>query len=255
MEIMADNGYADGTPIWVDMSSSDADASQRFYTGLFGWTADEPNTEYGGYRMMRYDGKAVVGLGPQMGPGPVVWTTYVKVDDAADSAARAKAAGGSVMVEPMDVGEQGKMAIIQDPTGGVIGVWQPGQMGGADLYNEPVSMSWNELNTRDVEGSKRFYSQVFGWEPRTSGEGDQQYTEWLVGGKSVGGMMNMTGRVPDAVPPHWLTYFAVADCNDTVDKAKSMGGQAMVPPMDIPQGRFSVLADPLGATFAVIQLK
>ncbi|HXM56799.1 MAG TPA: VOC family protein [Candidatus Dormibacteraeota bacterium] len=251
---MADNGHAPGTPIWVDMSSADPSASAAFYTALFGWTADEANEEYGGYRMLRQDGKMVAGLGPQMAPGPTVWTTYVKVADADATAAKVEAAGGKVLMAPMDVGPQGRMAIIQDPSGGVVGMWQTGEHKGAELFNTPVSVSWNELNTRDVEGSKGFYSQVFGWQPRTSGEGAQAYTEWLVDGRSVGGMMDITGRAPEAVPPHWLTYFAVTDCAATVEKAQSLGAQVFVPPMTIPQGKFAVLADPQGAAFAVIQL-
>jgi predicted enzyme related to lactoylglutathione lyase len=251
---MADNGYAPGTPIWVDLSSSDPSASEKFYTALFGWTADEANEEYGGYRMLRQDGKMVVGLGGQMEPGPVVWTTYVKVVDADATAGRVEGAGGKVLMPPMDIGPSGRMSLIQDPAGAVIGLWQPAEHKGAEVFNKPVSVSWNELNTRDTESSKSFYSTVFDWQPRTSGEGAQAYTEWLVDGKSVGGMMDITGRAPDAVPPHWLTYFAVVDCAGTVEKAKSLGGQAMVPPMTIPQGTFAVLVDPLGAAFAVIQL-
>lgn len=252
---MAEDGYAPGTPIWVDLSSPDPAASERFYGDLFGWTADEPDPQAGGYRMLRYDGKMVAGLGPTMNPGqPPAWMTYIKVADASATASAAESAGGKVVMPAMDVMEAGRIAMIQDPTGGVVGLWQPGQHKGAELFNTPVSVSWNELSTRDVESAKRFYSQVFGWEPHTSGEPGQEYTEWRVNGKSVGGMMAMPDQVPAAVPPHWLTYFAVDDCQGTVARATERGGQVMVPPMTIPQGTFSVLADPQGAAFAVIQL-
>lgn len=252
---MADNGYAAGTPIWVDLSSNDTGASARFYEGLFGWKADEPDEQMGGYRLFRQGGKMVAGLGPIMNPGqPPAWSTYVKVDDADAVTAKAGAASGTVLVPAMDVGEQGRMAIFQDPTGAVIGIWQTGAHRGAELFNEPVSQSWNELSTRDTEAARRFYTQVFGWEPRVSGEGADAYTEWLVDGRSVGGMMQMRPEVPEAVPAYWLTYFAVGDCEATVARATELGGQVMVPPMTIPQGTFSVLADPDGAAFAVIQL-
>src|SRR5438874_6651815 len=114
---MADNGHAPGTPIWVDLSSSDPSASEAFYTNLFGWTADEANEEYGGYRMLRQDGKMVAGLGGQMEPGPVVWTTYVKAADADAITGRVEAAGGKVLMAPMDIGPSGRMALIQDPSG------------------------------------------------------------------------------------------------------------------------------------------
>jgi uncharacterized protein len=252
---MADNGYAAGTPIWVDLSSNDTNASARFYESLFGWKADEPNEEMGGYRMFRQGGKMVAGLGPIMNQGqPPAWATYVKVDDAEAVTSKAGAAGGTVLMPAMDVGEAGRMAIIQDPTGAVIGLWQTGVHRGAELFNQPVSQSWNELSTRDTGAAQRFYTQVFGWEPRTNGEGADAYTEWLVGGKSVGGMMQMRPEVPAAVPAHWLTYFAVADAEATVSKATQLGGQVLAPTMTIPQGTFAVLADPEGAAFAVIQL-
>jgi predicted enzyme related to lactoylglutathione lyase len=248
------NGVSAGTPSWVDLSSPDVDASAKFYGDLFGWTADPGSPEFGGYRMLRNNGKMVAGLGPIMNPGqPPVWTTYVSVDDAAATAAKAKQAGGQVLVEPMQVGDTGSMAILQDPTGAVVGLWQPNDMKGAEVFNTPVSLTWNELSTRDTEAAKRFYSAVFGWDPHTHGEGPQAYTEWHNNGKSIGGMMQTPAQVPAAVPPFWLTYFAVADTEGTVKKAQDLGATVMMPPTTIPQGIFAVLTDPAGATFAVIK--
>jgi len=244
-----------GTFSWVDLTVPDTKAAAKFYSELLGWTADEPNAEYGGYAMVRTNGKAVAGLTPQMSPGaPAAWTTYVNVDDADATAEKAKQAGGQVIFGPMDVMSQGRMALVQDPTGAVIGLWQAGEHRGADVYNEPGALSWNELQTRDIEAAKRFYSQVFGWDPHTNGEGAQAYTEWHLNGKSIGGMMAMPEQVPAAVPPFWLPYFVVTDAEATTQKAKELGGQVMMPPMTIPQGTFAVLADPDGATFAVIKL-
>src|SRR5215472_7413142 len=153
----------------------------------------------------------------------------------------------------LEFGGAGSMAILQDPTGAVFGLWQPGQHKGSEVFNTPVSLTWNELSTRDPEAAKRFYSSVFGWDPHTNGEGAQAYTEWQLGGKSVGGMMQTPPQVPAQVPPHWLSYFTVADCDATVAKAQSLGGSVMMPKTTIPQGTFAVLADPAGAAFAVIQ--
>ena len=252
---MADsNGVAAGTPSWVDLGSPDVDASVKFYGDLFGWTADEGSPEFGGYRMLRSNGKQVAGVGPLMNPQqPPSWTTYVSVDDAKATSAKAKAAGGQVLVDAMEVGEAGSMAILQDPTGAVFGLWQPGQHKGSEVFNTPVSLTWNELSTRDPEAAKRFYSSVFGWDPHTNGEGAEAYTEWHLGGKSIGGMMQTPAQVPAQVPPYWLTYFRVADCEATVQKAQSLGGTVMMPKTSIPQGTFAVLADPAGAAFAVIQ--
>jgi predicted enzyme related to lactoylglutathione lyase len=252
---MADtNGVAPGTPSWIDLGSPDVDASVEFYGGLFGWTADPGSPEFGGYRMLRNKGKQVAGVGPLMNPQqPPAWTTYVSVEDAKATSQKAKAAGAQVLVEPMQVGDAGSMAILQDPTGAVFGLWQPDQHKGSEVFNTPVSLTWNELSTRDVDAAKRFYSAVFGWDPHTHGEGGQAYTEWHLGGKSIGGMMETPAQVPAAVPPYWLTYFTVADTDSTVKKAQELGATVIVQPTKIPQGVFAVLTDPAGATFAVIK--
>ena len=248
------NGVAAGTPSWIDLGSPDVDASVKFYGDLFGWTADPGSPEFGGYRMLRSGGKQVAGVGPLMNPQqPPAWTTYVSVDDAKATSEKAKKAGGQVLVETMQVGDAGSMAILQDPTGAVFGLWQPDQHKGAELFNTPVSLTWNELSTRDPEAAKRFYSAVFGWDPHTHGEGSEAYTEWHLSGKSIGGMMQTPAQVPAAVPPYWLSYFTVSDTEATVKKAQDLGAQVLVPPTTIPQGVFAVLTDPAGAAFAVIK--
>jgi uncharacterized protein len=247
------NGVAPGTPSWVDLSSPDVDASVKFYGELFGWTADEGSPEYGGYRMLRSGGKQVAGVGPIMNPGqPPAWMTYVSVDDAKATSAKAQQAGAKVIVETMQVGDAGSMAVLQDPTGAVVGLWQPGQHKGAEVFNTPVSLTWNELSTRDVDGAKRFYNAVFGWNPKDNSDAGFEYTEWQLGGKSIGGMMRTPAEVPAEVPPYWLSYFQVADSAGTVKKAQELGATVMVPPTTIPQGTFAVLSDPAGAVFAVI---
>jgi predicted enzyme related to lactoylglutathione lyase len=245
-----------GVPSWVSLGSPDLEASKRFYGDLFGWTPQvAPQPEAGGYTIFQSAGKSVAGAGPLMNEQqPTAWTTYVSVQDADATAARAKEAGGQVLMAPMDVLDQGRMAVLQDPTGAVIAVWQPRAHKGADVFNEPGSLCWNELDTRDVEGAARFYNRVFGWGAKTSGEGAGAYTEWQVNDRSVGGMMPMPAMVPSDVPSHWLPYFAVQNCDRTASRATEIGGKTVVPPTTIPQGTFSVLADPQGAIFAIIQM-
>lgn len=249
--------YAPGIPCWVDLATPDIEAAAGFYSDVFGWDVPEqPNSaEMGGYRRATKGGKDVAGMMPLMQEGqPPAWSTYVSVADA-DATAKAVAdAGGTVIAEPMDVMDLGRMAVFADPAGAVIGIWQPGTFAGAQLVNEPGAVGWNELSTRDPEGAKTFYSAVFGWEANDLQMQDgSTYTEWLVDGRQVGGMLDMTGRMPDEVPPHWGVYFGTEDADATVEKAKAGGGEVLFGPMDIEPGRFATVRDPFGAFFNVMQ--
>ena len=247
--------YAAGTPSWIDIGT-DVEAAKRFYGGLFGWEGQDagPVEETGGYGFFLKNGKMVAGYGPQQNPGPPFWSMYISVADADDTAAKIKSNGGQVIMDPMDVMAAGRMAIFQDPTGAFFSVWQPGEHKGAQLVNEVGAFSWNELNTRDIDAAKAFYSAVFGWACETMEMGPMTYTEVKLGGEPIAGMTDMTANVPAEVPPHWLTYFPVDDADGAVSKAQELGGSVMVPPMDIPPGRFAVVADDKGAHFAVIKL-
>ena len=196
----------------------------------------------------------MAGIGPIMQEGqPPVWSTYVSTDDADAAVARAQEAGGAVVVEPTDVGDAGRFAFVSHPAGGHVGLWQAGRNIGAELVNEPGTLNWNELHTRDVEGAKAFYSAVFDWRAEDQSFGDMTYTVVYLGDKSIGGMMPMPPGVPDEVPAYWLAYFEVADCDATEAKAQELGGSVTSPAMDAEGvGRFAGLADPHGTTFAVI---
>lgn len=249
---MEKDSYDHGVPSWIDLGTPDIDASATFYSELFGWTVEEEtDPDAGGYRMCTMRGRAVAGLGPQMSPGPPFWTTYVTVDDADATAAAVVSAGGQVVMEPMDVLDVGRMAVFSDPVGAFFSVWQPKAHIGAGIVNEPGSLSWNELMTTDVEASKAFYGEVFGW-AATTHEGDMPYTEFMIDGNSIAGMMPKPPTVPAEVPPFWGIYFAVADTDGAAAKVTELGGSVMMPPFDIPQGRVAVVADPQGATFNII---
>ncbi len=161
-----------------------------------------------------------------------------------------------MIVEPMDVMDIGRMAVFADPTGAVFGVWQPKSFTGADLVNEPNSLCWNELLTRDADAGKTFYAAVFGWGGRPPAfEGaPTSYTVWENDGKQIGGMMQMTDEYfPAEIPPHWGVVFAVADCDAIVAKARELGATIRNEPMDMPIGRFAGIIDPQGASFTVMQ--
>lgn len=247
--------YEHGVPSWVDLGTSDIQKGAEFYSGLFGWEVELGGEEVGGYSMATLRGKFVAGLGPQMNPGPPYWTTYVTVDSADDAVARAKTNGGNVLMEPMDVMDAGRMAVFADPIGAVISVWQPINHIGAQIVNEPNSYSWSELVTTDTAKSKEFYGAVFGWGSETHGEGGPMpYTEWKIGDRSVGGMMPKPPMMPAEVPPHWGVYFAVDGTEAAMGKAKELGGQVIMGPMDVEPGTIAVVSDPQGAVFNIITL-
>lgn len=247
--------YAPGTPSWVDHGAKDIDASNSFYSSLFGWDAEDQGEEAGHYTILRKAGKTVAGnMGIMMEGQPSAWTSYVSVEDADKTVEAATQAGATVFAGPMDVMDIGRMAVFADPTGAAIGIWQPKTFIGAELANESGSFCWNELNTRDVPAAKRFYSAVFGWTPNDIEMDGMTYTEWRLGDTTVAGMMPMPEMVPAEVPAHWLVYFGTDDTDKTVAKAAELGAATLMPPTDIPPGRFAVLADPDGAAFAVIKM-
>lgn len=253
--------YTPGTFSWVDLQTTDAEGAKKFYTELFGWSAmDIPMGEGAVYTMLTLEGRDVAALS-QMSPEqqqqgmPPMWNSYVTVENADKSAAKAKSLGGTVLMEAFDVMEAGRMAVIQDPSGGVLSAWQPKNHIGAKFVNVPGSLTWNELATHDTAGAEEFYKGLFGWEAQTNDMGGgMMYTAFTNKGRMNGGMFPMPKEM-DGIPPHWITYFAVSDCDATIQKIQSLGGKVMMGPHDIPQtGRFAMVQDPQGGTFAVIKL-
>ncbi|HVF20150.1 MAG TPA: VOC family protein [Mycobacteriales bacterium] len=246
--------YPPGTPIWVDLMTTDLGAAREFYAGLFGWDSEDGDPAFGGYTMFTKGGKNVAGVGPVMAEGqPVVWSTYLATDDADKTTELVRSAGGQVIVEPMDIPGAGRMAMYADPTGAAVGVWQAGEMKGAELANEPGTVCWNELATRDVEAAKAFYSAAFPIEAQGT-DWDPTYSTLNVNGRPVAGLMPMPAGYPPQVPAHWATYFAVDDTDDVVAKAAELGAKVRQPASDSPAGRSAVLADPQGGVFAVIAM-
>ncbi|HEY7255448.1 MAG TPA: VOC family protein [Solirubrobacterales bacterium] len=250
--------YEPGTLCWIDLGTPDQDAAGEFYGSLFGWQLheDENAEETGGYRTAQLDGKNVGGVMKLMQEGqPPAWMNYVAVEDADATTQGARDHGGSVLVEPMSVLDYGRMAVLADPTGAVFGIWQAGRNIGADLVRETGAVAWNELNTRDPETAKSFYGDLFSWSFEDEEyEGTGTYTTIKLGDESIGGVIDITGRVPEEVPNNWLVYFAVEDADATLATAEEGGGTVAFGPMDIPRvGRIAVLQDPFGAAFAVIQ--
>jgi predicted enzyme related to lactoylglutathione lyase len=252
--------YAPGTPSWTDLASPDIAASERFYGELFGWDFDEqptgdPNNPYVMVRQAGNDVAGMMKLSPEMQAGgmPPVWSTYVTVADVDASTAKVKELGGAVLSRPMDVMDAGRMTVAADPTGAVFCLWEAKESIGAQVVNEPVSMTWNELMTPDIEAAKAFYGALLGWKPETMAMGGDgpAYTVWMLGDGGIGGAM---APPMEGMPAFWGVYFAVANCDATVTKAQELGAQVLNGPMDVPEvGRMAALMDPQGAAFSVIK--
>lgn len=253
--------YPAGTFSWVDLMTTDQPAAKKFYSTLFGWHInDMPMGPDSVYTMLELEGKSVAALS-QMSPEqqeqgmPPVWNSYITVDNADKSAAKAKSLGGTIVAEPFDVFDAGRMAVIQDPTGAIFSVWQPKTHIGASYVNYPNCLTWNELATTDREKANAFYEGLFGWTRNDQDMGDGViYTSFMNNGRMNGGMMQMTEEWGGA-PSHWMVYFAVEDVDASAAKVKELGGQVHVGPQDIPDtGRFAMVQDPQGAMFSIIKL-
>jgi predicted enzyme related to lactoylglutathione lyase len=250
-----------GTPCWVDLMSPDVDGAKAFYTAVFGWEAEDQFDDDGNriYVMFSKDGKSVAGLGgppPGMEQMPAVWNSYIATADVAATAEQVTAAGGSMMMPPMQIFESGEMAIFADPTGAPFSVWKAGRHIGSELANEPNTYSWNELMTRDVDTALAFYTEVFGWSYEPQDMGPIGTYHVIAGGDygGLGGLMAMPPDMPEQVPNHWGVYFTVADADATVAAINEAGGQVVQGPMAIPGvGTTAVVHDPAGGSFSIMQ--
>jgi hypothetical protein len=243
-----------GVPNWVDLATADLDGAIQFYTTLFGWTAEISGDDFGGYTTFQLNGLPVAGAGPLFGEGqPTAWSTYFTADDADLVAARVEAATGKVLVAPFDVMDQGRMSAFLDPSGAPFSVWEAGMMRGAEVLDLPGALTWAELNTRDLDTAMAFYGAVFGWTFRDAHVSGAPYVLCEHGPTSVAGIQLMTGSAwPDDVPPHWLVYFAVLDCDAAAEHAYALGGRVVHPPTTISVGRYALIEDPQGGTFAIL---
>lgn len=252
--------YDHGTFSWAELSSTDANAAKKFYGGLFGWTFDDVPMGKGElYSMAKQGDKTVCALytmGAEMKGVPVHWGSYVTVNDVDATTKKVAPAGGKVVKEPFDVMDVGRMSVVQDPTGALLCLWQAKKHKGADVLGDvPGSLCWNELYTNNVDRAGKFYVDVIGWKTKAVDMGPMGvYTLFNRGNdekRNAAGMMNMPPNMKGA-PSHWLAYFSTDDVDASTKKAKSLGGKVLMDPMDIPNiGRFSIVQDPQGATFAL----
>jgi uncharacterized protein len=242
--------HAPGTFSWVDLTTSDFEGARDFYGSLFGWEFEDNEIPGGGvYTMCKVGGEYVAAIPPATDQHPPHWNNYVTVASADDAAAKAKELGATLIEEPFDVMEAGRMALLQDPTGAALCVWEPRDAIGAGRVNDPGCLTWNELHTPDPAKALEFYTGLFGWDSdKMEMEGGLSYTIVKVGERSNGGMMD----AQEGEPPNWLPYFTVESRDATADKAKQLGAQELLR-LDMEIGKFAVFADPQGAAFAVYE--
>jgi len=249
--------HAKGAPCWVDLTTSDPARARDFYTALFGWTAEDPDPQHGGYFNFRKDGIRVAGcMGkvPGMEAAPEVWSVHLSTPDARQTLQDAQANGGQVLVDAMDVDDLGTMSLIADPSGAAVGAWQPGTHAGFGVVYENDAPVWFELHTRNYAAVLDFYRTVFGWKTATASDTDElRYTLLQPDDTQLAGIMDDTGHPHATLPSHWAVYFGVADADAAVAKVKEMGGSVVMEPMDTPWGRLAAVTDPTGAAFNLMQ--
>ncbi|HYN35211.1 MAG TPA: VOC family protein [Ilumatobacteraceae bacterium] len=248
-------------PSWIDLATPDPDASKSFYAGLFGWEFDDQPTDQDGvdYTMAMRNGHNAAGLmrlTPEMASSgmPSVWSTYVSVDDLDAAVADVEPAGGSVMQPPMDVMEAGRMAVVADPAGAVICLWEARTHIGAEVVNEHGAFSWSELMTPNPAAVEPFYADVFGWTAQSVPMPAGEYTIFKVTGGNPDGIAGAMAPPMDAIPAYWGVYFAVDDARATVEAAKELGAHVLMDATSMPGvGTLATLADPNGAVFSIMQ--
>jgi len=251
----ARDSYAQGTPNWVDLQTTDQAGAKTFYGGVFGWAFDDQPMDAGAvYSIAKIGDGQVAAIAPQSpelkaAGAPPMWNTYLAVDSVDDATAKVAAAGGTVAMEPFDVMDAGRMSFVMDPSGAPVALWQANQHIGATLVNEPGTVVWNELIT-DNPAALPFYEQVLGLTTTTTEMGEDKYTMFQVGGKEVGGTMPPQTA---GMPNHWHVYFAVADADAAAAKIRELGGSVMAGPFDTPIGKMAVVTDPQGAAFSIFQ--
>ena len=240
----------EGAPIWIDLSTSDQPASCAFYSALFGWEADDPDPEFGGYLTFSFAGERVAGCVPAMPGEPTdLWSVYLASSDTEQTTKAALAAGGAVHAPVMAVRDLGRMAIVADPGAAVVGVWQPGTHRGLLTLAEPGRAGWFELATRDYQASIRFLREVFGWQVESVSDAPGfRYSVASVDGEQVAGILD----APDAAHAHWTVYFQVKDADAGAARVTELGGTVTEPPVDTPFGRVGRFLDPTGAPFQLV---
>lgn len=215
---------------------------------MLGWSFVDTGEQFGHYTLARVGGRSAAALGPARPGQPAAWTLYLASDDAAATARAVTEHGGTVLVAPFEIAGNGHLGTALDASGAAFGIWQQGGMIGAEVYNEPGALIWEDARLTDAVAGQEFYASVLGWTYDAVPGAPDDYATFSVGGEIAGGIGGMMGA-PDGTPSHWLPYFMVSDVDAAV--AAAAGASAPMPATDTPFGRMAILVDPFGASFAV----
>lgn len=243
-----------GAPTWIDLMSADTDRARTFYGELLGWECGEANPDMGGYANFTRDGVMVAGLMQKQEANLAdFWSVYLEVSDAAATAATCESSGGQLFLGPQAVADLGVMVVAGDVGGAVIGMWESGTHSGFGVHNEPGAPAWFELLTPAYDASLDFYRDVFGWTVEiVSDTPEFRYSVLTIDGLQYAGIMDSAGHA-DAAPPMWSTYMQVDSTDASCAQVESLGGSIVRPALDTPYGRLAACADPMGATFSLMQ--
>lgn len=244
-----------GAPCWIELFTSDPDTTRPFYEALFGWKADEPNADFGGYVNFMKDGTRIAGSMHNDGSTgtPDAWSVYLATADAEATAAAMAEHGGQVVLPAMPVGDMGSMTVGIDPGGAMIGAWQPASHPGFTTVAEPGAPDWFELHTRSYDQAVTFYEKVFGWDTHVMSDAeDFRYTTLGEGDDALAGVMDDSVMEDNTLSPHWAIYFNVADTDATIAQITELGGSVIAGPHDSPFGRLAEVADPAGTQFRIV---
>jgi hypothetical protein len=243
-----------GAPCWVDLMTSDAVGARSFYGELFGWEAEEPQEKFGGYFNFTKDGARIAGgMAKMQADAPDAWSIYLMTEDARRTVKEAESRGSQTLVEAMDVDTLGTMAVVSDPTGASIGMWQPAEHRGFATVREHGTPGWFELHAREYDACLEFYRDVFHWTTETVSDSDDfRYTILRHGVEQYAGIMDARSFLPPQASAHWALYFAVDDTDAALTKVESLGGTTVLAAEDTPYGRLAGAADPFGAQFKLV---
>ncbi len=248
--------YKPGSFVWAELATPDPAAAKAFYGEMFGWKPVDNPMPMGVYTIFQVDGNDAAAMYQAPEGMPPNWGVYFSTSDLEASSAKAAALGGQIVTGPMDVGDPGRMTVAKDPLGVHFTLWQAKRNIGLTHGGPLGRVVWPELSTPDPAGAIQFYTSLFGWKtkPETGAE-SAPYAEWVNHGESIGGLLPMIGEMWQGVPPHWMVYVTVADCDERAKRAAELGAKIHVPPRDIPNtGRFAMFMDPQGAMISIIQM-